>query len=167
MGRIVEVVERASTTFVGVYYEDDGQAWVLIDGKQFAEPVWLGTPERRGPGPRQGRRRHGPVSDAAPAGRSGHHAGARSPRRAGVDLLTVIHEFGLPHEFPPEVLAEAREKALTIDEENLGEREDLTGETIVTIDPVDARDFDDAISLKRSEDGTGIWECISRTCRTS
>jgi ribonuclease R len=154
LGRIVEVVERASTTFVGVYYVDDGEAWVMIDGKQFAEPVWLGDPGAKGAQPEDKvvvdmvrfptPHRHGEAVITQVLGPRGE---------PGVDLLTVIHEFGLPHEFPKEVLDEAREKALTIDEENFGDREDLTRETIITIDPVDARDFDDAISLKRTDDG--------------
>jgi len=71
----------------------------------------------------------------------------------GVDLQAIIHEFGLPDEFPEEVLAEARDQAAAFDEADLGDRLDLTGETIVTIDPVDARDFDDAISLQKIEKG--------------
>ncbi|QDT57502.1 Ribonuclease R [Caulifigura coniformis] len=154
MGRIVEVVERASTTFVGVYYEDDGQAWVMIDGKQFADPVWLGDPGAKGAQPEDKvvidmvrfptPHRHGEAVITQVLGARGE---------PGVDLLTIIHEFGLPTEFPEAVLAEAREKALTIDEEVFVDREDLTNETIITIDPVDARDFDDAISLHRTDDG--------------
>src|SRR5690606_10620241 len=71
----------------------------------------------------------------------------------GVDTQGVIHEFGLPDEFPDEVLDEARIEAENFSEDNLQGREDLTGVTMVTIDPADARDFDDAISLERSTDG--------------
>ncbi len=74
----------------------------------------------------------------------------------GIDTLTVIHSLGLPVDFSPEALAEARTQAALFHEESLGGREDLTGETIVTIDPADARDFDDAISLSRSADGS--WQ---------
>ncbi len=52
------------------------------------------------------------------------------------------------------MLEEAREQAEEFDETRLGHRLDLTDETIVTIDPIDARDFDDAISLSQTEDGT-------------
>src|SRR5262249_37484255 len=55
--------------------------------------------------------------------------------------------FGLPDQFPEEVLAEAREQAAAFDETDFHGREDFTGETVITIDPVDARDFDDAVSL--------------------
>src|SRR5207245_763642 len=71
----------------------------------------------------------------------------------GVDTQSIIHEFGLPEEFPDEILDAARNEAEMFREDELGGRLDLTGETIVTIDPVDARDFDDAISLSRSSNG--------------
>ncbi|HJS06860.1 MAG TPA: ribonuclease R, partial [Pirellulales bacterium] len=70
----------------------------------------------------------------------------------GVDTLSVIREYGLPEEFPQDTLDEARAQAQKFDESLKG-RLDLTGETIITIDPVDARDFDDAISLARMENG--------------
>src|SRR5205823_5416346 len=79
------------------------------------------------------------------------------PRGApGVDTLTVVRAFELPDEFPEDVLAAAREAAETFDEHDLDGREDLTKETIITIDPATARDFDDAISLSR-DDETGHW----------
>src|SRR5207248_1822498 len=65
----------------------------------------------------------------------------------GVDTLSIIREFGLPDQFPEDVLEEARELAAAFDEGDLDGREDFTADTIVTIDPVDARDFDDAVSL--------------------
>jgi ribonuclease R len=70
----------------------------------------------------------------------------------GVDTLSIIREFGLPEEFPEDVLEDSRQQAEAFDE-SLGDRLDLTGETIITIDPVDARDFDDAVSLARLENG--------------
>src|SRR5207248_1409640 len=65
----------------------------------------------------------------------------------GVDTLSIIRAFGLPEVFPTAALNEAREAAAAFHEDDLAGREDLTGETIITIDPVDARDFDDAVSL--------------------
>jgi len=73
-----------------------------------------------------------------------------------VDTLTVIRSFDLPDAFPADVLDEAREAAEAFDETDLAGREDLTNDTIITIDPATARDFDDAISLTRDAD-TGHW----------
>ena len=65
----------------------------------------------------------------------------------GVDTLSIIRALGLPDAFPEDVLEEAREAAAAFDENDLTAASDFTGEMIVTIDPVDARDFDDAVSL--------------------
>ncbi len=153
-GIVVDVVQRATNDFVGTYFEDQGAGWVQIDGSNFNEAIWVGDPGAKGA--QEGDKvviemvrfpAHGQIGEAVLT----KVLGARG--QVGVDTLTVIHEFGLPVEFSEAVLEEAR-----IEAENFGEsipegREDLTGETIVTIDPADARDFDDAISLTRSEDG--------------
>ena len=65
----------------------------------------------------------------------------------GVDTLSIIREYNLPEHFADDVLEDARAQAEQFSEEIRSPRLDLTGETIITIDPVDARDFDDAISL--------------------
>ena len=71
-----------------------------------------------------------------------------------LDTVAVEREFGLPGPFPPEVDAEAqRVSALLADR---GPREDLRGETIVTIDPATAKDFDDALSLSTDEKGRRV-----------
>jgi ribonuclease R len=71
-----------------------------------------------------------------------------------VETLSIIHEYNLPLEFPEDVLLAARAEADKFTAAIDGIRRDLTSsETIITIDPVDARDFDDAISLSREERG--------------
>jgi ribonuclease R len=68
----------------------------------------------------------------------------------GVDVLSIIHQFRLPHEFPEEVLQEVRAAAKAFDPDGeLTQREDLTKSLTITIDPDDAKDYDDAISLER------------------
>ena len=74
---------------------------------------------------------------------------------AGIDILRVIHRLGLPLEFPAPVLAEAEEIPDLIDDEEIVRREDWREREVFTIDPEDARDFDDAISVTKLEDG---WE---------
>jgi ribonuclease R len=69
----------------------------------------------------------------------------------GVDTRSIIHEFGLPGPFSDEVLDAARAEAAMFTEQVPADRRDLTARTIITIDPIDARDFDDAISLERLE----------------
>jgi ribonuclease R len=191
-GAVIDVLERATNVFVGTYFEEDDSGWVRIDGKNLTEPVWVGDPGAKGarendkvvvemlrfPG-------HGQVGEAVLTKVLGPHGDP------GVDTQTIIHEFGLPDEFPEPVLKAARLEAenfdaamversgLSVQEggekgkkkkvkgqgrtaqpstlnpqpSTLEDREDLTKKTIVTIDPADARDFDDAISLERSPDG--------------
>jgi ribonuclease R len=71
----------------------------------------------------------------------------------GVDTLSIIHEFDLPGEFDEGALENARKQAEKFDESIGPRRKDLTQETVITIDPATARDFDDAISLTRIENG--------------
>jgi ribonuclease R len=72
----------------------------------------------------------------------------------GVDLLSIIRSYHLPTDFPKSVIEQANRIPQTIDEAILADREDLREKFIVTIDPDDARDFDDAIDVERA-DGHG------------
>jgi ribonuclease R len=153
-GEIVEVVTRRTTRFVGSYFEAAGGGWVRIDGTNFARPVSVGDPGAKGVRendkvvvemvrfPSHLRDGEGVIVEVLGA------AG-----EAGVDTLTIIHEFALPGPFPEGALAEARRQAERFREEVPAGRRDLTDRVIVTIDPVDARDFDDAISLERIDRG--------------
>ena len=71
----------------------------------------------------------------------------------GVDILAILYKFGIPSEFPEDVLAQAESIPLEIPAEALEGRRDLRSEQIVTIDGADAKDLDDAISLKKLENG--------------
>lgn len=75
---------------------------------------------------------------------------------AGVDMLSIIKEYNLPYEFPEFVLNEAKkiEKEVSLDEIN--NRKDFRNEEIFTIDGDDAKDLDDAVSVKKTEDDTYI-----------
>ena len=155
-GEIVEVVARRTTRFVGRYYEASGGGWVRIDGTAFAKPVAVGDPGAKGVEendkvvvemvrfPRHGHEGEGVVVEVLGA--------AGDP---GVDTLTVINEFGLPGPFSEAVLEDARRQAARFTEDVPGDRRDLTDAVVITIDPFDARDFDDAISLERI--GRGHW----------
>jgi len=72
-----------------------------------------------------------------------------------VDVMGILRQHNLYQEFSNECIAEAKRVA-KIEPEEIARREDLRNETIVTIDPEDAKDLDDAISLKKNPDGT--WE---------
>lgn len=153
-GRVEEVLGRSTNTFVGTYFEHEQQGFVRVDGAAFNEPVWVGDPGAKGVQPDDKvviqMARFPTVSRMGEAVIT-ELLGTRGD--PGVDTKAVVRELGLPHDFSPAALAEAREQAAAFDENDLGDRTDLTSETIITIDPVDARDFDDAISLTRSDDG--------------
>lgn len=70
----------------------------------------------------------------------------------GVDIQSVIYQFKLPNTFSDDTNREAANVSETISDEEYKNRVDLRKETIITIDPEDAKDFDDAISLKRAGD---------------
>lgn len=69
------------------------------------------------------------------------------------EIAAILGQFDVPTEFPEDVLAEVREMAMTISADERARRHDLTDMLCVTIDPVDARDFDDAISVSKTEHG--------------
>lgn len=161
-GEVTEVIERRTHRFVGTYLERGKAGVVSIDGNQFDADVLVGDASARTArvGDKviiemvrfPGHQRHGAV-------RQGEAVilevlGDRG--KPGVDTLMVIAEFGLPGEFPEAALSDAHAEAEKFDESLSGNRTDFTGETVVTIDPKTARDFDDAISLKKI--ANGHWE---------
>jgi ribonuclease R len=153
-GEIVKVVARKTTRFVGTYFEAAGQGQVSIDGDTFARPVSVGDPGAKGAReadkvvlemvrfPTIFRDGEGVIIEVL--GNAGE---------PGVDTLSIINEFGLPGPFPEAAMEEARRQATGFDESIADGRVDLTDRVVITIDPIDARDFDDAISLERIERG--------------
>ena len=153
-GKIIEVVERDTRRFVGVYDEQGGFGFVEVDGGVFAKPVFVGDPGAKNaqlgdkvviemvrfPSPTH----DGEAVIVELLGRRG---------APGVDTMSIMREFDLPEEFPAAVLDDARQSADQFREAIEDGREDFTQRTVVTIDPADARDFDDAISLERLENG--------------
>jgi ribonuclease R len=157
-GEILKVLERATRRFVGTYFEREGEGLVRVDGTVFSHSIFVGDPGAKGvrpddkvviemlrfPSPED--RGEGVITEVL------------GPRgKPEVDTLSVIRAFDLPDQFPEEVLAEAREQAEIFREDDLDGRKDLTKELTITIDPVDARDFDDAISLTQ-DSRTKHWQ---------
>ncbi|MFL2095140.1 ribonuclease R [Marinilactibacillus psychrotolerans] len=71
----------------------------------------------------------------------------------GIEILTIVNKYGIPSEFPKEVIEEAEAVPEKIAEEDLAGRRDLRDEVIVTIDGADAKDLDDAVVVKKLENG--------------
>jgi ribonuclease R len=151
-GEIVEVVARRTTRFVGTYTEAAGGGWVQVDGTAFARPISVGDPGAKGV--HEGHKVVVEMVRFPTPLRDGEGVVVEVLGKAGdvgVDTRMIIHEFDLPGAFPAEALEDARRQADRFDETVPPGRRDLTERTIITIDPVDARDFDDAISLERVE----------------
>jgi ribonuclease R len=147
-GTVLKVLERGTQNFVGTYFERDGDGYVRVDGTVFAHSVYVGDPGAKGVHPDDKvviEMVRFPSPDDRGEAVITEILGARG--QPGVDTLSILRAYGLPDEFPADVLEEAREVAAEFDEKNLEGRDDLTKWLTITIDPVDARDFDDAITL--------------------
>jgi ribonuclease R len=157
-GEIVQVVERATRQFVGTYFERDGDGYVRVDGTVFSHSIYVGDPGAKGAKPEdkvvmEMLRFPGPEDRG-----EGVLVEILGPRgKPGVDTLSILRAFGIPDRFPAEVLEEARRAAAAFNERDLQGREDFTKTLTITVDPIDARDFDDAVSLQR-DPASGHWE---------
>jgi ribonuclease R len=157
-GRVIRALERATRQFVGTYFERDGLGLVRVDGSVFTHSVYVGDPGAKGVQPDDKvvfEMLRFPTVDDRGEGVITEVLGPRG--RPGVDLLSVIRAFNLPDSFPEDALEEARDAAAAFRESDLDGREDFTRELVITIDPADARDFDDAVSVTR-DPKSGHWE---------
>ncbi len=166
-GRIVEIVQRGESKYVGQLRRDGGIWYVRPDGNTLHVPILVSDVGAKGAKegdqvvveivryPSEGKPAKGVIVE---------RIGARG--QAGVDLASIIRQHNLPEEFSAEVMAEARGVAKAFDAQAMGgSREDLTGRTIITIDPDDAKDYDDAISLERIGQGGGAERAGTRKGR--
>jgi ribonuclease R len=156
-GRIIEIVERQTHQFVGTYFETGGGAFVQVDGTLFGQPISVGDPGAKNSKPDDKvvfEMVRFPTYWQSGEGVIVEVLGARG--EPGVDTLSVIREFGLPEGFPDDVVEDSRRRADEFDENNIEGRTDFTVRTVITIDPVDARDFDDAISLEKTAEGNWL-----------
>jgi ribonuclease R len=153
-GEIVQILERETHQFVGTYFEQGGMGLVDVDAGLFTAPVLVGDP-----GAKNARPNDKVVIDMVRFPSHTHDGEAvivevlGQRGQPGVDTLSIIREYSLPGDFPADVLGDAHRQAEKFDASIPRGRTDFTGKTMVTIDPVDARDFDDAISLERLDNG--------------
>ncbi|WP_420635527.1 ribonuclease R [Candidatus Palauibacter sp.] len=154
-GTIVQVLERGQSRVVGLFRRSRGQSWVEVTEPRLGVEVFI--PERDRGEAEAGALVVVQVTDwgeegPGPAGRVERVLGRAG--EPGVDVLAIQLGFGLADEFPEEVeraAAELRERGLP--PEDLEGRVDCRRHRVVTIDPVDARDHDDALSIERLADG--------------
>lgn len=164
-GRVVEIIQRANTRFVG-NLQERGDAWlVFVDGNALPDPVVV-----RDPGAKHASAgtkvvvelTHFPERNYLPEGVIVEVLGRQGV--PNVEMVAVCRAYGLPDAFPDAVQAEAsriverhnRRRGKGADRQGQpADRKDLRDLFVLTIDPPDAQDYDDAISIERTRGG---WE---------
>ena len=154
-GRVIRVLERASETIVGTLQKSPSFHYVVGDDPRFVHHIYVPAPTpplNAKLGDKvvvrllEWKSRHlnpeGVITEVLGA------AGA-----PGVDMLSIIRKHRLPLVFPNDVIHEAEDIPPEIPQKELSRREDLRRKFIFTIDPDDARDFDDAIHVEESAKG--------------
>jgi len=156
-GEIIQILERAQNKFVGTLSKHEDGWVVQPDGTAFFEPISVDDVSAKGAKekdkvvveilswPSEKYLARGVIVELL--GKAG---------RYDSEIKSIIRQYHLPEEFDEECLGQAREATKIFDSESSNDREDITGKTIITIDPPDAKDFDDAISIEKDSDGNRI-----------
>ena len=150
--KVEKVLSRRSGRLVGVYQKKGGFGWVDCDDKAIDGRVDVIGDTNAMPGQlvvvdlEEWLDRH-----ATPRGRVIEVLGW--PGEPGVDMISVIHRFGLRTSFPDEVLAEARAVPEEPEPAEIARRKDWRDKLVITIDPADAKDHDDAIWVEKARHG--------------
>jgi ribonuclease R len=155
VGRVIKVLERAHPTLVAVFHQGRRIGYGVPLNPRLGPDVSIPWGDENGAEEGDvvlvritayGTRRHGPTGEVEKVlGQQGD---------PGVDILSILYNHGLAHDFPPAVEAEAREAADAWREgAGSGGREDLRQEYVFTIDPADAKDHDDALSIEPLKGG--------------
>jgi len=157
-GRVIRILERAHDSIVGTLEQSKNFFYVVPDDPRIVHNVYVQVPPRP-PLPKIPNRGDKVVVqlerwESRHVNPEGQIVEILGPSSApGVDVLSIIRKYHLPTEFPRAVLDEAERIPETVGEEMFEGREDLREQFIVTIDPDDARDFDDAINVERIPGG--------------
>jgi ribonuclease R len=155
-GEVIEIVERAKSVFVGTVSKSPNFAFFIPTGKS---PFDIFIPNEKLNGAKDGQKAIAKITEWP--------ARAKNPFGEIIEVLgdvgdnnaemhAILAEFDLPLRFPENVLKAAEKIPDEISEEEIKSRWDFRGVTTITIDPADAKDFDDALSIRKLENG--LWE---------
>lgn len=157
-GMVTEIIDRARDTFVGKLSVNKDFAFLVSDGKVFVHDIII--PKNK--------LKKGETGDKAVV-RVTSWPTEENKNITGevVDILgktgdntaemhAILAQYGLPYKYPKKVEEAADKISEVITEQDYAEREDFRNVTTFTIDPKDAKDFDDALSIQRLDDG--MWE---------
>ncbi len=151
---VVEVLERAKTEFVGVLQLNKNFGFVIPDdNKMYAD---LFVSQNKINGAEDGDKvvvtlTDWPSNSKNPFGKIKQVLG--KPGDHNTEMHSILVEYGLPYEFPKEVEDEAKNLSIEITKEEIVKRRDMRSDLTFTIDPKDAKDFDDALSFTKLENG--------------
>ncbi len=156
-GEVLEILERKQTTFVGTLDVQKQFAFLVMDSKILANDIFIPKDNLKGGNdgdkalvevvewPQKAKNPIGKVIDIL--GKAGEN---------NTEMNAILAEFGLPYKYPEKVEAAANKIPDDITSEEIAKREDMRSTTTFTIDPRDAKDFDDALSIKQLKNGR--WE---------
>ncbi|MBC7979985.1 MAG: VacB/RNase II family 3'-5' exoribonuclease [Armatimonadetes bacterium] len=151
-GKVIEIISRRSGRIVGVFRRKDKFAWAETDDKALEGRINITGDSTAEPGQLVVIDLVSWASPAAdPIGRVTEVLGW--PGDAGVDILSTIARYGLRTSFPEEVLREARAVADEVSPVEIARRVDYRDKLVITIDPADAKDHDDAIYIAKTKAG--------------
>lgn len=153
-GVIVEVVERERTQFVGKIEVHDKFAFLIPDNSKVGTDIYIPKEKLNGAKNKDKalvRITTWPKSAGNPYGEVVEVLGSENPNDG--EMIGILVNQGIDYVFPPEVLSQAENTPLVLDEDEISKRRDMRDVDTFTIDPFDAKDFDDALSFKRLENG--------------
>ncbi|MDI6759959.1 MAG: ribonuclease R [Candidatus Brocadiaceae bacterium] len=149
-GQIVNVLEHVNETVIGTYQRTRRLGFVAPDDSCLFRDVYVAEEDSAGARPGQKvivKLTQWPSRHLAPEGMVVEVLGEDGD--PWVDAVSVVYQYRLPNKFSPEVEEETMAAPQEVKEEDLGGRLDLRDTLTITIDPEDAKDFDDAVSLER------------------
>jgi ribonuclease R len=156
-GEIIEIIERKQTTYVGTFKTNKNFAFVLPDSKSMPQDIFISKDDFNNA--KDGQKVVAEITDWPenannPFGRVTRVLG--DPGVNEVEISAILEQYGLPVLFPEKVVSNATNLSDKISNDEIKKRKDFRDVVTLTIDPVDAKDFDDALSLRK--DDKGNWE---------
>lgn len=153
-GEIINIIDRANLTYVGVFQDNKSFGFVVPDDKKMPYDIYISSKDKGGA--RTGnlvlvKLIKWPEENKKPEGKVIEVLGNRGEK--GVDVKLIIKKYNLPEEFSEKTIKYTNNIPDTISEEDLVGRLDLRSERIITIDGSDAKDLDDAVIVKKLSNG--------------
>ena len=152
-GRIIRIVERTLSTIVGEIYFKKNKIYVNPDDRKLNMTIEIEKNKHMGTVPG-----HKVVVKINPLGKKGNYTGEvikvlGHKNDPGVDILSIVYKYDIKDTFDEETIKELDDIGEEVTEADKAGRRDLTNEMIFTIDGIDTRDIDDAISIEKLENG--------------